>query len=95
MPVQVVYLTAVLLLLGLFPFNDDFFAFLKITASGTFAWGAYRNFGKKKVLLPLVYSLFTILFNPVIDIHLAKEIWMVADLAGAILLFFTREHIVE
>ncbi len=95
MPVQVIYITAALLLLAVFPLNDEFYAFLKITAAGTFAWGAYRNFGKKKVLLPLAYTLFTILFNPVIDIHLAKEIWIVADLAGAILLFSTKQHIAE
>ncbi len=95
MPVQVVYLTAVLLLVAIFPLHDDFSSLIKITAAGTFAWGAYKNFGKKKLLLPLACSLFTILFNPVIDIHLAKEIWILADLAGAILLFFSRKHIAE
>ncbi|MEI7748301.1 MAG: DUF6804 family protein [Chlorobiaceae bacterium] len=95
MPVQVIYITAALLLIAIFPLNDELYSLVKITAAGTFAWGAYRNFGQKKVLLPLAYTLFTILFNPVVDIHLAKELWIVADLAGAVLLFSTKQHIAQ
>ena len=95
MPVQVVYITAALLFIALIPLPSDFYSFLKIVAGGTFAWGAYRNFGKKKILLPVIYSLFAILFNPIMEISLAREFWIPAYLAGAILLLATKQHIAE
>ena len=95
MPVQVVYITAALLFLSVLPLPSEFYSFLNIVASGTFAWGAYRNFGKRMLLLPLAYTLFAILFNPVMEINLAKEIWIPVDLVAAVLLLSTKCHIAE
>ncbi|NTV06810.1 MAG: hypothetical protein HGA59_09955 [Chlorobiaceae bacterium] len=95
MPVQVIYITALFLILAVFPLPSDFYSLLKVVASGTFAWGAYRNFGKRKLLLPLAYTLFAILFNPVMEINLAKEIWIPLDLVAAVLLLSTKRHIAE
>jgi hypothetical protein len=95
MPVQVVYITAALLFLAIFPFPSEFYDFLRIIAAGTFAWGAYRNFGKKLLLLPLAYALFAILFNPVMEINLIKELWIPINLVAAILLLSTKNHITE
>ena len=95
MPVQVIYITAVLLLLATLPLPADFYALLRIVAAGTFAWGAYRNFAKKMLLLPLAYTLFAILFNPVMEINLPRETGIVVDLAAAILLLVTKKQIAE
>ena len=95
MPIQVVYITSALLFIAIIPLPPGYYELLRIVASGTFAWGAYRNFSKKKLLLPLVYSFFAIVFNPVSEISLAKEIWIPIELLAATLLLTTKDHIAE
>ena len=95
MPVQIIYITAALLFLAILPMPADFYTLLRIVAAGTFAWGAYRNFGKRLFLLPLAYTMLAILFNPVMEINLAKEIAIPIDLLAAVLLLSTKNYIVE
>ena len=95
MPVLVVYITALLLFIAILPLPPEFYSVLRVIAAGTFAWGAYRNFGRKMVLLPLVYTLFTIVFNPIMEINLAKELWIPIDIAAAAVLLATKNHIAE
>ena len=93
MPVQVIYITAALLFLAILPLPSEFYTLLRIVAGGTFAWGAYRNFGKKLFLLPLAYTMLAILYNPVMEINLAKEISIALNLVAATLLLSTKQHI--
>ena len=95
MPVQVIYITALLLFIAVLPLPAEFYNLLKIVAAGTFAWGAYRNFGKKIFLLPIVYTVFAILYNPIMEINLAKEFWIPIDLIAASVLLATKNHIAE
>ncbi len=97
MPVQAVYITAALLLLATLPLPlpADFFELVKIVAAGTFAWGAYQNFQRKLFLLPLAYTMLAILYNPVMEISLAKEITIALNLLAATLLLSTKQHIAE
>ncbi len=95
MPVLVVYITALLLFVGIFPLPLEFYSFLRVVAGGTFAWGAYRNFGKKLFLLPMVYSIFAIVFNPIMEINLAREFWIPIDLVAVVILLVTKDHIAE
>lgn len=95
MPVLVVYITALLLFIAILPLPPEFYSLLRVIAAGTFAWGAYRNFSRKMFLLPLVYTLFAIVFNPIIEINLAREFWIPIDLAAAAVLLATKNHIAE
>ena len=95
MPLQVIYITVALLFLAILPMPAEFYALLRIVAAGTFAWGAYRNFGKRLFLLPLAYTMLAILFNPVMEINLAKEISIPIDLLAAVLLLSTKNHIAQ
>jgi hypothetical protein len=90
-----IYLTAALLFLAILPLPAEFYSLLRVVAAGTFAWGAYRNFGKRALLLPLAYTIFAILFNPVMEINLPKELWIPLDLLAAVLLLSTKKHITE
>jgi len=47
------------------------------------------------LLLPLVYTLFAILFNPIMEINLEKEMWIPIDLVAAVILLATKNHIAE
>ena len=93
MPVQIIFITAGMLLLSIIPLPFNFSELLRIVVSGTFAWGAYTNFVKKQLLLPLTYTVFALLYNPVMDIPLAKEISIPIALLGATLLLMTKKHI--
>ena len=97
MPLQVIYITAALLLIAILPLTlpADFYNLLRIVAAGTFAWGAYRNFGKKLFWLPMAYTMLAILYNPVMEITLAKEISLALDLVAATLLLSTKHHIAQ
>ncbi len=95
MPLQVVYITAILLCIAIIPLPSGFYELLRIVVSGTFAWGAYRNFSQKKLLLPFGYACFAILFNPVSEITLPKELWIPIYLLAATLLLTTKDHIGE
>ncbi|MEI8032355.1 MAG: DUF6804 family protein [Chlorobiaceae bacterium] len=92
MPVQVIYITAALLVAGALPLPFDLHEILFITAFGTFAWGAYTNFGRKKILFAVTCTLFAVLFNPIREITLFREIWIAADLAGAIVLITGKKY---
>lgn len=95
MPVQVIYITAALLFLAVLPLPAEFYNLMKIVAFGTFAWGAYTNFGRKKLLLPLAYGLLAILFNPIAEISLPRVFWTGIDPVAAIFLLATKRHIAE
>jgi hypothetical protein len=95
MPVQVVYITAVLLLLGVVPLPLEFFNYLNIVAFGTFGWGAYFNIGKRRPWFALLYGVPAILFNPIMEITLAREVWIGIYLVSAILLLLTKRNFAE
>ena len=95
MPVQVIYITAALLFMAILPLPEDFYSLLRIVAAGTFAWGAYKNFEKKLFLLPLAYAMLAIIFNPVMEINLAKARAIPIDLLAAALLLSTKKHIAQ
>ncbi len=92
MPLQVIYITAALLVLGALPLPWNFHEVLIIAAFGTFAWGAYSNFGKKAYLPAIACLLFAVLFNPIKEFTLGRELWIAADLAGALFLVAAKKH---
>ncbi len=93
MPLQVIYITIALLFLAVLPLPLEFYSLLRVVAAGTLAWGAYRNFGKKPLLLPVAYTILAIVYNPVMEINLAREFWIPLDLATALLLLLTKDKI--
>ena len=95
MPLQVIYATIALLFMAVLPMPAEFYSILRIVAAGTFAWGAYKNFGKKLLILPLAYTVLAILFNPVAEINLVPVLAIPLDLAAALLLLATKHQIAE
>jgi hypothetical protein len=97
MPVQVVYATAALMFVAVFPLPELYDNFLRIVVFGTFGWGAYRNlnYGAKISIFPLLYGIFAVVYNPITPIHIPREAWIALDLAGGALLLATRRHIAD
>jgi hypothetical protein len=92
MPIQIIYLTAAMLFIDLFPLPPDYRYILTIAAGGTFAWGCYVNILKKMPVQAVLYGLFAILYNPIQDIALSRQIWMATDLAAGTLLLATKNY---
>ena len=93
MPPAVIYIASALLALGAAPLPYGYYMFLRLVACGVFAFAAYISFTKKARVLPYVFGCLAVLFNPIIKIHLPKEVWAVVDLASAALLLATAKHV--
>lgn len=92
MPNQIIYITAALLFIDIFPLPAGYHELLTIVAGGTFAWGCYVNILKKSLLPALLYALFAIIYNPLKDLELTRQIWIAADLAAGTLLIATKNY---
>jgi hypothetical protein len=95
MPLAPLYILSAMLLLGAAPLPYGYYTLLRVVACGLFVWGAYIGQTRRYRVLPWFYVLLALMFNPVIPIHLKKNIWAVADLAAAIFLLATARHLRE
>lgn len=95
MPAIVIYITSTMLLLGAAPLPYGYYTLLRIVVTGVFIWAMFVSFERKYGVLPWVFGLGAILFNPLIKIHLPKELWMVLDVATGIFLLVVKGRIEE
>lgn len=86
MPKQVIYLAVGFLLLGVLPLPYGYYTLLRLIACAVFAWAAYVSFENKEALLPWIFIILALLFNPLIKVYLSKDIWAVIDVCSAIFL---------
>lgn len=95
MPVPIVYVTALMMVVSLFPLPETYRSLLNVMVFGTFSWGAYRNFEPlgPMTLLAIVYTVFAIVFNPISPVALSDMAMNVAAIAGAVLLLATAKRI--
>ena len=93
MPQVVIYISAAMLFLGSIPLPYGYYMLLRLVACGVFAYAAFVSYIRKNQTLPWVYGLLAVLFNPLIKIHLPKEVWMVVDVGAGILLLATANVI--
>jgi hypothetical protein len=93
MPQPLIFLASLLLAAGAAPLPYGYYSFLRIAACGVFAYAAYVGITRKLAVLPYLYGVLAILFNPLIKIHMTKEIWAVVDLGAALLLLATSKYI--
>lgn len=93
MPPPVIYIAAALLALGAAPLPYGYYTFLRLVACGVFAFAAYVSFNRRGRVLPFVFGGLALLFNPLVKVHLPKEVWAVVDLVSAVLLLATGKHV--
>ena len=92
MPKPVIYIAAVLLVLGAAPLPYGYYQLLRIVATIVFVWAASVSFGREYTALPWVFALLAILFNPVVKIYLPKEMWSIIDIACGVFLAVSARH---
>lgn len=95
MPITVIYIASGMLFLGAMPLPYGYYMLLRLIACGVFAWAAYISFKRNEDVLPWVFIVLAIVFNPIIKIHFPKEMWVVIDFCSGAFLFLLRGRILK
>jgi len=95
MPIAVIYIAAAMLILGAAPLPYGYYVLLRLVATGVFFWAAVVSHKQKYSVLPWLFGLCAILFNPIIQIHFPKEIWAVIDIGAGLFLLAVQAKIRE
>jgi hypothetical protein len=95
MPVAPIYIISALLFLGAVPLPYGYYMLLRIAACGFFIWAAVITYEKQSQYLPWVFGLLALLLNPIIKIHLPKELWAAIDIASAIFILVVRQKLLR
>jgi hypothetical protein len=93
MPPAVVYITAGMLFIGAAPLPYGYYTLLRLVACAVFACAVFVAFYRGSRLLPWAYGLVALVFNPLVKIHLPKEVWAFVDVAAGTLLLTTAKKI--
>ena len=93
MPVGVIYACAAMLFIGAMPLPYGYFTLLRLVACGVFAWASFVTADRKHKVLPWIFGLAALLFNPIVKVHLSKELWALVDIAAGILLLATAKKV--
>ncbi|RCX03548.1 DUF6804 family protein [Marinomonas foliarum] len=95
MPKTLIYIAAGFLFVGVLPLPYGYYMLLRFIACGVFAWAAYIAFEKNENVLPWVFVVLAIVFNPIIKIHFPKEMWVIIDFSSGLLLVLVSGKIQE
>ncbi|WP_394890142.1 DUF6804 family protein [Mesorhizobium sp. AaZ16] len=84
----VAVIAAVALAAAILPWPYEYYQLMRLVVFGA---GIYCGFVVRSADEKLAYALFfaALVFNPVLPVHLSREIWMPLDLIGAGLFAFT------
>ena len=95
MPVTVIYIATGMLLIGVLPLPYSYYTLLRIVATVVFLWPAFVSYSRKEKMLPWAFAATAILFNPLVKIHLTKELWVVVDIVAELFLLLSKSKIQE
>lgn len=93
-----VTIATIMLLSALAPFPYGYYQLLRLVVCGAAVYVAFMAFNLQKIWAVWVFGFVAILFNPLIPIHLSREIWQPIDVICAILfiaMMFVLEKPVE
>ena len=92
MPRVVIFIATGMLFIGVLPLPYGYYMLLRFVACGVFAWAAFITYEKNEEVLPWVFGILAVVFNPLIKIHFPKELWAVIDFcAGLFLLLISKK----
>ena len=95
MPKIVVYLAVGFLVLAVLPLPYGYYTLLRLIAFGVFGWAAYISFDRNEEILPWIFIVLALIYNPIIKIYLPKETWTVINLLSAASLVFNQRKLLE
>jgi hypothetical protein len=82
-PKSIYYLCAALLVLALAPMPYGYYTFLRLVVTIVACITAFSFYKEGHVTWAWIFGLVGILFNPLIQVHLSRDIWMILDLLAA------------
>lgn len=95
MPKAVLYIAAGMLFVGVLPLSYGYYMLLRFVACGVFVWAAFITYENNEEVLPWVFGVLAIVFNPIIKIHFPKELWAIIDFCSGLFLLFVSKKIVS
>ena len=95
MPKAVIFIAAGMLFVGVLPLPYGYYMLLRFVACGVFAWAAFITYEKNEEVLPWVFGILAIVFNPLIKIHFPKEQWAVVDFSSGLLLLLVSKKLIS
>jgi hypothetical protein len=95
MPKNFIFIVAAFLFIGALPLPYGYYMLLRFIACGAFIWATYISYERNNSILPWVFAILAILFNPIIKIHFSKEIWAMIDVCSGIFLLAIKTQIQE
>jgi len=93
MPIAIIYVTSAMLLIAVAPLPYGYYTLLRLVVTGVLVWAAYITYTRNNNVLPWIFILIALLFNPIIKVHFQKEIWMVIDIAVCVFLLASKKYI--
>ncbi len=78
-------IVSVLLLIAILPLPYGYYTFLRWATCSMAAYIAYVSYQRGAKWLLWIFVPIAVLFNPILPIHLSKEIWQPIDFASAII----------
>ena len=93
MPRVVIFIAAGMLFIGVLPLPYGYYMLLRLVACGVFAWAAFITYEKNEEVLPWVFGILAVVFNPLIKIHFPKELWAVIDFCSGLFLLLISKRL--
>ena len=87
LPRPLIILTTVAVLAALLPLPYGYYQLLRVLMFGVFAYGAFTSWKHHEAWLPWVMCGVAFIYNPLMPLHLGREIWMLVNLGTAGFLF--------
>ena len=88
MPKEVAYIAAAVIAVGILPLPYGYYTFVRLVACGAFVWVALDSFQANRTAMGAICASLALLFNPIIPVHLTREIWFPIDLGAAAFLTY-------
>jgi len=82
-------IVAIMLFLTLAPWPYGYYQILRFVVCGVSAYVAVIAYNWHKVWATWLFGFIAVLFNPIIPIHLSRELWQPIDVICAILLILS------
>ncbi len=95
MPKVVIFIAAGMLFVGVLPLPYGYYMLLRFVACGVFAWAAFITCENNEEVLPWVFGILAIVFNPLIKIHFPKELWAVVDFCSGLFLILVSKKLIN
>ena len=78
---------AIMSLLALAPLPYGYYTLLRIVVCGAAIWTVICAYDLKRQWMVWLFGFITVLFNPLIPIHLDRQLWVILDVLTAVVFF--------